>query len=311
MTHSKYNYLLSAIGFAILILIIMADTKKETLTPPPPTTNDKGKTKATKHVISRQTVSTFKGASPALSGKVFISGPSQALKYDEAYKALIHYFNVKYDHRVSRAFETKDPSLGLSLLIRPTPPKITKVVQVPTLGSSSIMEGVEREVIDRDSDTFFEYQEEMKRYVSDKAKYLKDMQDCFDIIMGQCSPAVEQNLESEDTFAEIKRKSDSIGLIKLLESLCYNFKPHEYTPLGAWTALDKLTALVQPETVHEVKHYETYKSVIEMCKASKVNFALLCTDNIDMSMNTLRNEGKITTTGTYANGDYFKLTDPE
>ena len=318
--HSKYNYLLAIIEFIFVIISNMAEVKKEGSPSPTPTpietssgsnTISKPKTKTAKWNPTRQTVSTFKGAIPELSGKVFVTGPSQATKYDETYKALLHYFNSKYDHRVYRAFEAKDTTVGLGLLTRPTPPKIKKIVQEPTPGDSSVMRGVEREVIDRDSDDFFEYQEELKRYVSDKARYVKDMQNCFSIIIGQCSPAVEQNLESEDTFKDIKNRSDSIALMKLLEKLCYNYKPHEYTPLGAWTALDKLTALVQPDTVHEVKHYETYKSMVEMCKASKINFALLCTENVDMALNKLRSEGKVTTTGLYKEGAYFKLSDDE
>ena len=55
---------------------------------------------------------TFKGANLELANKVFVIGPSQASKYDEAYKALITYFGSKFDHRVSRAFEQKDADVG-------------------------------------------------------------------------------------------------------------------------------------------------------------------------------------------------------
>lgn len=50
-------------------------------------------------------IDTFKGANLELVNKVFVIGPSQASKYDEAYKALITYFGSKFDHRVSRAFK--------------------------------------------------------------------------------------------------------------------------------------------------------------------------------------------------------------
>ena len=115
----------------------------------------------------------------------------------------------------------------------------------------------------------------------------------------------------KSTFERLKNAADSIGLIKLLEKLCYSYKPHEFTPLGAWSAMDKLTVLVQPDTMHEVKHYETCKSVVEMCKASKVNFALMCTENINLAMETLRDDNKITTPGTYDDGGYFNLSTTE
>ena len=166
----------------------MAEVKKETTLPPPvsPTVTPSGaisslrtKSKPTKWGVARQTVSSFKGAIPELSGKVFVTGPSQATRYDEAYKALLHYFNTKYDHRVHRAFESKDSTIGLALITRPTPPKKKVTVQVPTESDPTIMKDVIKEVIDKDADSFFEYQEELKRYVADKSKYNKDMQGCF------------------------------------------------------------------------------------------------------------------------------------
>jgi len=184
--------------------------------------------------------------------------------------------------------------VGEALLIRPTSPKVIKIIQEATKDADSKMVGVEKEVIDKESDDFFEYQEEMIRYVSDKTRYKRDIQNCFNAILGQCSPAVLQDLQSEDTYNNI-----NIGLIQLIEKLCYDHKPHEYTQLGARSALDKLTSLEQPKTIHEVKHYETFKSVVEMCKASKVNFATMCTENIDTSLVALRKDSKITTTGLY------------
>ena len=129
--------------------------------------------------------------------------------------------------------------------------------------------------------------------------------------MGQCSPAVEQNLEAEEVFEEFENKSNSIELIKLLEKLCYSYRAHEYTPLGAWNAFDKLGELKQPEHVHEVKHYETFRSVVEMCKASSINFALMCTANIDMAMKELGKSSKIKKTGTFSDGTYFTLDDAD
>ena len=231
--------------------------------------------------------SNFKGVIVKLSTHVFVTGPNQASKYDDAYKHILFYLGNKFNHRVHRAFECKDYAVGLSLLCKPTAPTTQKVVQEATPGDNSMFVGVERTIIDKDSEEYLEYQVELKQYITDKTKYRDDMHKCFNIVMGQCSPAVEQNLEAEETFSNLKNKSDSIGLIKLLEKLCYSYKAHEYTPLGAWNAIDKLSRLIQPEDVHEVQHYEVFRSVIEMCKASGVNFALMCTDNVNTAMKEL------------------------
>ena len=57
----------------------------------------------------------------------------------------------------------------------------------------------------------------------------------------------------------------------------------------------------------EARHNESIKTLVEVCKASGVNFALLCTYNIDMAMKSLYDAGEITTTGKFKNDDYFRL----
>ena len=99
--------------------------------------------------------------------------------------------------------------------------------------------------------------------------------------------------------------------MKPLEKLCYSYRAHEFTSLGAWNAINKLSNLVQPNDVHEVKHFDTFKSVVEMCKASGINFALLYTANVDISMKHLKFTGKIKTGGIFKDGGYFGLNNDD
>ena len=123
--------------------------------------------------------------------------------------------------------------------------------------------------------------------------------------MGQYSPDIEELLKSEDTYEDLKRKYDSIGLIKLVEKLCYSYHAHQYTPLGAWEGLDKMCRLVQTKETAEVTHCERFRSMVEVCKASSINFALLCTANVDMAMEALHEKGKISMKGSFKDGTYF------
>ena len=260
----------------------------------------------------RSTVgSNFKGAIAELNSHVFVTGPNQANKYDDAYKHRLHYFGNKFNHRVYQAFECKDETVGLDLHNKPSAPMTTKIVQEATPGADSKMIGVKRLLIDKESEDYLEYQVELKQYVTDKTKYRDDIHKCFNIIMGQYSPAVEQNLEAEEVFEDLKSKSNSIKLIKLLEKLCYSYRAHKYTLLGAWNAFDKLGNLTQPDDVHEVKYYDAFRSVVEMCKASNINFVLTCTANIGMVMKELEKNSKIKKSGTFDDGTYFKLNDAE
>ena len=94
-----------------------------------------------------------------------------------------------------------------------------------------------------------------------------------------------------------------------MKKLCYSYRAHEYTPPVAWDDLNKLAYMKQHDDTHEIKQYESFRSVIEMCETSSIIFAVMCSANINMSMKILKREGKITESGTYEDGTYFKLTD--
>ena len=256
-------------------------------------------------------VETFRGANPDLSNKVFVIGGTQASKYDDAYKAIITYLVTKFDHRVSRAFEMKDANAGLSMLIKPSAPMKDKVIQVATEGDDSILKGEVKSVVDKDGEEFIMYQIQLKQYLADASKYNENLERCFGIIMGQCSPSMEQSLMANENFVELKSKSDSIGLIKLIEAICYSYQSHEYPPLGAWQSMDVLARAHQPDNVSEANHYEKFKTIVEVCKANGVNFSVLCSANVDMAIKALYADGKISINGTYKKGTYFALTSNE
>ena len=46
----------------------------------------------------------FKGGITELTGHIFVIGPNQANKYDDAYTYLLHYFGNTFNHRLYRAF---------------------------------------------------------------------------------------------------------------------------------------------------------------------------------------------------------------
>jgi len=71
--------------------------------------------------------------------------------------------------------------------------------------------------------------------------------------------------------------------------------------------MDRLCLLKQPELVSEANHYEKFKTMVEVCKASGINFALMCTHNINAAMKQLHKDGKITDEGTFEDGTYTAL----
>ena len=121
----------------------------------------------------------------------------------------------------------------------------TMIKQFATAGDDSQMIGREVSVMDRDSEAFYEYQLKLKQYLSDINKYEETLETCYSILLGQCSPAVEQALEGNKTFQSIRSTSNSIALLKLIEQIAYNYQSHEYGPLAGWNSIDKMSAARQ------------------------------------------------------------------
>ena len=63
----------------------------------------------------------------------------------------------------------------------------------------------------------------------------------------------------------------------------------------------------QLENVPEADHYETCKTIIEICNASDINFTTLWSVNVDMVTSTLHTTRKISVSGRYKDGAYFTL----
>ena len=108
-------------------------------------------------------------------------------------------------------------------------------------------------------------------------------------------------------FKSIKETSEIIGLLKIIERICYNYKSHEFGLLGGWESLDRLGTTRQPKYISEADHYGKFKTAVDICKASKINFSLMCTTNVDMAMKELWNSVEVTKQGTFDDGTYFIL----
>jgi len=114
-----------------------------------------------------------------------------------------------------------------------------------------------------------------------------DIQQIFNIILGQCTLEMEQALEAIPNYKILKEEADSVALFKAIKKNCYNYQPHEYPALGAWDVLDKLSKTTHPENVSKSDHYESMKTMVEVRKASGINFVVLCIHKVDIVMKVL------------------------
>jgi len=235
----------------------------------------------------------------ALKGKVFIIGTDQVSRYDDILKALLGYLSSNHNHRVRSRIEHKNKNIVVKLITKQTTPK-----------KDGPNDSSKPKILDQDGEVWVIYQIKLKKYINRITKIEDDLQQIYNIIIGQCSPGTEQALSSIKGFQNIKKEAESIKLLKVIEQVCYNYQPHEYPPLGTREALDKLGKAIPPATVLESNHYESIKTIVEVYKASGVNFAMLCTHIVDMAMTSLVKERSITvsSTGKFKNGDYFTLS---
>ena len=120
---------------------------------------------------------------------------------------------------------------------------------------------------------------------------------------------MEQSLAVKKYFSLIKEKSDYIPLIKMIERISYNYQSYDFDPLGGWESLDRLSKTTQHEETLESEHYKKFKTVVEVCKASGINFSVMCSVNVYMVMTSLHKSGIIDNAdfGTYKDWSYFAL----
>ena len=88
-------------------------------------------------------------------------------------------------------------------------------------------------MLDKDGEDWIMYQLQMKKYIDRTTKLDEDIQQIFNIVLGQCNPSMEQALSTVKGYRLTKEEEDSIKLIEMIEQICYNYQPHEYPPLGA------------------------------------------------------------------------------
>ena len=245
------------------------------------------------------TVETFKGNNPALKGEIFSVGPNQASQYDSTLKSILGYIAEKYDHRIHTSIMHKDKSVGMRLRPRLTAP------------TKKDPNDLTKDILDKDGEAWVEYQITMKKYVERVSKFQYDLQQIYNILYGQCSPSMQQTLSTYDGFKILEEAADSIKLLETIEKICYDYQPHEYPPLAAWESIDKLGKSYQPEHMVESEYYENMKTMVEVCKASGVNFALMCTHTVDMAITELHDANEISAGGKWKDGAYFTLTSAE
>lgn len=145
----------------------------------------------------------------SLKGKVFVIGPGQASRYDDTLKVLLGYIAEKYNHSVTSSIQHRDKAVGLKLTVKPIAP--TKIDPNNML----------LKVLDKDVEECVIYQLTLNKYIDRAIKLDNDIQQIFNIVLGLCSPEMEQ---APAVVANVmKEEADSIKLLNIIDQICYNY----------------------------------------------------------------------------------------
>ena len=85
---------------------------------------------------------------------------------------------------------------GKNLLTKPNAPK-KKDIQVATVGEYIILVGRVVSVVDKNYKEYDKYIIQLKQYTWDLAIFNSELEKCFSLLTGQCSPSMEKFLSGE------------------------------------------------------------------------------------------------------------------
>jgi len=156
---------------------------------------------------------------PELKGMIYTYGvPGQAVRYTKATKAIAEYAGTKYSKEMWNLVHNKEEAT----FTEPNTPADTA-----TRAEMKRYEMKLRMVFDKE-----------EQYHSDKAKL-------FRVIMGQCTTAMKNKVESTAGYDELEKNDDVIGLLKVLKSHAYTTDNVQYEYWIMQASMRKLIEMKQ------------------------------------------------------------------
>lgn len=64
---------------------------------------------------------------------------------------------------------------------------------------------------------------------------------------------------------------------------------------------------IQSENIPQSEHFDKFGTIIKVCKASGVNFNLMCLANVDMNIKESSESRDLSKSGTFKDRTYFLL----
>jgi hypothetical protein len=78
-----------------------------------------------------------------------------------------------------------------------------------------------------------------RAYITELVTYEQDMKKLYSVVHGQCTNTMKQKIQTQANYRGTSDSSDSIGLMKIIKKISYNYQAEQYPPLSTVRALIK------------------------------------------------------------------------
>ena len=173
---------------------------------------------------------TFKGECQELEGKVYYIGTaSQADNYNTTTEKILSYIVRTYDHGI----DVKDALVKLEDKdFEDMIPKQKETKRTTTDEEKKVIEMI----LKRQVDKFVDHQE----------KYHMNMTKAYGLILGQCTVALKNHLESQKDW-EDEIEDNAINLLKAIKETCYNHQDNRYPIESIYYSMRAIFTMKQKE----------------------------------------------------------------
>ena len=206
------------------------------------------RTTATNHPAPRPTNQVkFKGRCTDLEGHIFDVGPTQATQYMKTKNEITEYAGRTYGSTTRRSMEELKDMASI-LIVKPTEDPNAK--------------GGEMELV--------KYR--FRAYITEQVKYEQDMKKLYSVVHGQCTDAMKRKIQTQSGYQTVSDTSDSIGLMKIIKKICYNYQAEQYPPLSTVRALVKAFTFKQTDMMSDIEWSEEFDNTITAAEACGASF---------------------------------------
>lgn len=217
---------------------------------PPGSTGDTSKKKGDRrfHPTRPPRPAKFEGSCVELKGNVFDCVGNMADSFVKTQEQIAIYVGGKnaYGGLMAKAVET----LAEPVVATPAPPA--------NYGDPTKVNQAEK----------YLWEQEVKEAIRDKRDLKRGVEQLYSLVIGQCSEAMMARIDNHKDYAQVLADRNSIGLLVIIKSICFNFHDQKYVPQSIHEAKVRFYTIRQGQFDTVTQYYEKYQNntqVLDQC----------------------------------------------